>query len=49
VGGVGDGVPRRLDRDPFASDRHRVLGNAVVPQVAEAIGRMMVAALQEAA
>lgn len=45
VGGMGDGVPGGVDRDPFASDRIRVLGNAVVPQVAEAIGRMIVEVL----
>ena len=41
-GGVSDGIPHR-------SHRLKGLGNAIVPQIAEALGRMIVLADQEAA
>lgn len=40
---VGDGLPKRLDRAARRA-RFRALGNAVVPQCAEIIGRLIMAA-----
>lgn len=45
LGRVGDGLPAELDASD-AADRIRALGNAVVPQVAEAIGRLIVDSVQ---
>lgn len=42
VGGVGDGLPKGLDAATQRAARHRLLGNAVVPRVAECIGRAIV-------
>ena len=48
VGRVVDGVPTRLDRDR-QRERVKALGNAVVPQVAEYVGRLIVAHAEQVA
>jgi hypothetical protein len=45
VRGVADGVRGRLD--PHRNKRLKALGNAVVPAVAEVVGRLIVAAERE--
>ena len=46
LGGVTDGVPPRLERR-IRRERLKALGNAVVPQVAEAIGRAILAVMAD--
>ena len=46
LGSVPDGVPARLDARR-RRNRLRALGNAVVPQVVEAIGRALLAAEED--
>jgi hypothetical protein len=42
---MDDGVSARLDRDADRTARIAALGDAVVPQMAEAIGRLVKEAL----